>query len=420
MIIPELVSPAGSIKKMRYAFAYGADAVYAGEPRYSLRVRNNDFNQKKIINGIKEAHKIGKLFYVVTNIIPHNKKLETLIEDFIPIIEANPDALIISDPGIIMLIKEKFPKVNIHLSVQANSINWATVKFWKNIGIKRIILSRELSINEIKEIKKNVPNIELEIFIHGSLCIAYSGRCLLSSYINKTDANQGSCTNICRQKYDIKIKNINFIKNKNIFLKLKDQYMPIFEDEHGSYILNSKDLRAISYIKKLIKIGVKAFKIEGRTKSLYYCSRTAQIYKQAINDSIKNKPFNKYLLQELDELSNRGYTEGFLNRHSKKEKLQNYDYGYSNSVSSQFVGEFTGIQKNNLSEVHVKNKFYIGDKLKIISPCGNSNFILKELYNDRNQLIQLAPGNNHIIYLKIPKNIKKENLKYSLLVKILI
>jgi len=201
--VPELLCPAGSLKNMRYAFAYGADAVYAGQPRYSLRVRNNEFNLENLAIGIKEAHQLGKKFYVVSNIAPHNSKLKTYIRDLKPVVDLNPDALIMSDPGLIMLVREAFPDLPIHLSVQANAVNWATVKFWGTQGIERVILSRELSVDEIKEIREAVPNMELEVFVHGALCMAYSGRCLLSGYINKRDPNQGTCTNACRWKYGV-------------------------------------------------------------------------------------------------------------------------------------------------------------------------------------------------------------------------
>ncbi|BGI50805.1 MAG: tRNA 5-hydroxyuridine modification protein YegQ [Arsenophonus endosymbiont of Ceratovacuna japonica] len=438
MFIPELLSPAGSIKNMRYSFAYGADSVYAGQPRYSLRVRNNEFNHENLNKGIKEAHKIGKRFYVVVNITPHNSKVKTFIQDLKPIIEMKPDALIMSDPGLIMLVKETFPTIEIHLSVQANAVNWATVKFWKQIGLSRIILSRELSFEEIYEIRQKVPDIELEIFVHGALCMAYSGRCLLSSYINKRDSNQGACTNVCRWKYkveegkediigniihqeSIKIKNIkpifdNIQSTNKVFLikesNNSNEYMTTFEDEHGTYIMNSKDLRAIEYIEHLIKIGVNSFKIEGRTKSFYYCARTAQIYRRAINDAISGKPFDITLLTQLEGLSNRGYTEGFLRRH-KHFNYQNYKYGHSISYKQQFIGEFTGKRKNGLAELEVKNKFNLGDNLELMTPEGNIQFTLTNLFNKEKLPIKVAPGNGYIVYLTIPVNI---NLQFALLI----
>ncbi len=263
MLKPELLSPAGTLKNMRYAFAYGADAVYAGQPRYSLRVRNNDFNLENLATGIQEAHQLGKKLYVVSNISPHNTKLKTFIRDLTPVVEMGPDALIMSDPGLIMMVKDQWPDLPIHLSVQANAINWASVKFWQRQGIERVILSRELSLDEIEEIRMQCPEMELEVFVHGALCMAYSGRCLLSGYINKRDPNQGTCTNACRWKYDVHEAKENETgdvvavdptlgegKPTDQVVLLQEanrpgEYMPAFEDEHGTYIMNSKDLRAI-------------------------------------------------------------------------------------------------------------------------------------------------------------------------------
>ena len=294
MLKPELLSPAGSLKNMRYAFAYGADAVYAGQPRYSLRVRNNEFSLDNIRIGIDEAHALGKKFYLVNNIAPHNGKLKTFLKDVTPVIAMKPDALIMSDPGLIMLVREQFPDMSIHLSVQANAVNWATVKFWQQQGVERVILSRELSLDEIEDIRMHCPEMELEVFVHGALCMAYSGRCLLSGYINKRDPNQGTCTNSCRWKYDT--HEAKETETGDIIL-LQEQgrpgeYMPAFEDEHGTYIMNSKDLRAVEHVERLVKMGVHSLKIEGRTKSFYYCARTAQVYNQAINDAMSNKAFN--------------------------------------------------------------------------------------------------------------------------------
>lgn len=293
MFKPELLSPAGTLKNMRYAFAYGADAVYAGQPRYSLRVRNNEFNHENLQLGINEAHALGKKFYVVVNIAPHNAKLKTFIRDLKPVVEMGPDALIMSDPGLIMLVREHFPEMPIHLSVQANAVNWATVKFWQQMGLTRVILSRELSLEEIEEIRNQVPDMEIEIFVHGALCMAYSGRCLLSGYINKRDPNQGTCTNACRWEYNVqegKEDDVGNIVHKyepipvqnveptlgigaptdKVFMieeaQRPGEYMTAFEDEHGTYIMNSKDLRAIAHVERLTKMGVHSLKIEGRTK----------------------------------------------------------------------------------------------------------------------------------------------------------
>lgn len=443
MFKPELLSPAGTLKNMRYAFAYGADAVYAGQPRYSLRVRNNEFNHENLALGINEAHALGKKFYVVVNIAPHNSKIKTFLRDLKPVIDMQPDALIMSDPGLIMLVRQNFPHMPIHLSVQANAVNWATVKFWKEFGLSRIILSRELSIDEIAEIRHQVPDIELEIFVHGALCMAYSGRCLLSGYLNKRDPNQGTCTNACRWEYKVKegkqdnIGNIipqsDIIPFKQIeptlgrgeitdklFLIEETQrpgeYMTAFEDEHGTYIMNSKDLRAIQHVERLSQLGVHSLKIEGRTKSFYYCARTAQVYRKAIDDAAAGKPFDPTLSTTLESLAHRGYTEGFLRRHNH-EDYQNYEYGYSVSERQQFVGEFTDIRRNGLAEVAVKNKFLLGDNVELMTPQGNIQFTISELRDKKGNNIDIAPGDGHIVYLSVPADI---NLKYALLMRNLI
>ncbi|AXH61226.1 MULTISPECIES: prephenate-dependent tRNA uridine(34) hydroxylase TrhP [Providencia] len=440
MFTPELLSPAGSLKNMRYAFAYGADAVYAGQPRYSLRVRNNEFNHENLAKGIQEAHELGKKFYVVVNIAPHNAKLKTFIRDLTPVIEMGPDALIMSDPGLIMMVREAFPEMDIHLSVQANAVNWASVKFWKQMGLTRVILSRELSLEEIAEIRQQVPEIELEVFVHGALCMAYSGRCLLSGYINKRDPNQGTCTNACRWEYNVQegkeddVGNIVHVHEPipvqnvaptlgagaptdKVFMieeaKRPGEYMTAFEDEHGTYIMNSKDLRAIEHVENLTKMGVHSLKIEGRTKSFYYCARTAQVYRRAIDDAVAGKPFDPTLLSTLEGLAHRGYTEGFLRRHTH-DAYQTYEYGYSVSETQQFVGEFTGKRVNGMAEVDVKNKFSVGDSLEMMTPAGNIVFTLDALTNRKGEAIDVAPGNGYVVYLPIPEDV---DVNFGLLIR---
>ncbi|MCO6538329.1 MAG: tRNA 5-hydroxyuridine modification protein YegQ [Gilliamella sp.] len=437
---PELLSPAGSLKNMRYAFAYGADAVYAGQPRYSLRVRNNEFNHENLAIGINEAHAQGKKFYVVVNIAPHNSKLKTFIRDLEPIVNMKPDAFIMSDPGLIMLVREHFPDMEIHLSVQSNAVNWATVKFWHQMGLTRVVLSRELSLDEIAEIREKVPEMELEVFIHGALCMAYSGRCLLSGYINKRDSNQGTCTNACRWKYKVaegKEDEVGQIVHKCEPISVKQveptlgigqttskvfmleesgrsgEYMQAYEDEHGTYIMNSKDLRAVELVDDLTKIGVHSLKIEGRTKSFYYCARTAQVYRQAIDAASEGKPFDPRLLQELNALAHRGYTEGFLRRH-KHEEMQNYEHSHSVSEKQQFVGEFSGERLNGLAEVIVKNKFSVGDSVEMMTPKGNKTFTIERMENKKGQSVPAGLGDGHIVYIPIPEEI---DLNYALLMR---
>ncbi|WJW79642.1 tRNA 5-hydroxyuridine modification protein YegQ [Bartonella sp. TP] len=445
--IVELLSPAGTIKAMQYAFAYGADAVYAGQPRYSLRVRNNEFDHVNLAKAIEYAHGLGKKIYVVVNIAPHNDKLKTFVEDIATIVAMSPDALIMSDPGLIMLVRQHFPQVEIHLSVQANAVNWATVKFWRDFGLTRVILSRELSLKEIEDIRINVPEIELEVFVHGALCMAYSGRCLLSGYINHRDANQGTCTNACRWKYDVKQGQENLLgeivedargcgcdvqtdtvaptlgegaSTSDVFIikdpQRPDNTMSAFEDEHGTYIMNSKDLRAVQYVNNLVDMGVHSLKIEGRTKSHYYVARTAQVYRRAIDDAVAGRPFNPQLMSELEALANRGYTEGFLQRHKHKE-YQNYLIGTSHYGSRQFVGEFGQESKGDKRQVIVKNRFSVGDELELMGPQGNKYFTLKAMENKKGVATDVAPGDGHIVYLTVPESIMPESLDYCLLMR---
>jgi putative protease len=467
---PELLLPAGTLDKMRTAYAYGADAVYAGQPRYSLRARNNEFKLDELGIGIREAHALKKKFFVASNLMPHNAKVKTYMLDMQPVIEMRPDALIMADPGLIAMVRERWPEMQIHLSVQANTVNYAAVKFWKSLGLSRVILSREISLDEIEEIRQQCPDIELEVFIHGALCIAYSGRCLLSGYFNHRDANQGTCTNSCRWDYKVdsaeendtgEIQKASPLSNslpqageraivpspasgrglgrgladssqpekldfdfdkalseselsecgnqprhpladKVYVISRKDhpdELMPVLEDEHGTYIMNSKDLRAVEHVDRLVKIGVDSLKVEGRTKSIYYVARTAQVYRQAIDDAVKGRPFNLELLGALDALANRGYTDGFYERHHTHEQ-QNYMRGHSESFRQQYVGDIVACA-NGMAEIDVKNRFSVGDKLEIIHPSGNSIVELKEMKSLEGEVLSVAPGSGHRVQIPL-------------------
>jgi putative protease len=408
---PELLAPAGSLEMMRTAFAFGADAIYAGQPRYSLRVRNNEFGSlEKLGEGIAEAHAGGKQFFVVSNIFPHNAKLTTYLEDMAPVIALKPDALIMSDPGLIDMVREAWPEQAVHLSVQANTVNWATVRFWKKLGLSRIILSRELSLDEVAEIRQQCPDIELEVFVHGALCIAYSGRCLLSGYFNHRDPNQGTCTNSCRWDYKVSTSDgqpVNFhaSREQEILIEEKQrpgEFMPIEEDEHGTYILNSKDLRAIEHVHRLVEIGIDSLKIEGRTKSPYYVARTAQAYRQAIDDAVAGRPLDPKLLGELEGLANRGYTDGFYQRHHDAD-YQNYLRGHSESERSLYVGDAIAFDAaRGLMEIEVKNRFAVGDRLECVAPAGNTSFTLKHMENAEGAAVQVAPGSGHRVWIDLP------------------
>jgi putative protease len=436
---PELLSPAGSLKNMRYAFAYGADAVYAGQPRYSLRVRNNEFSKEHVLaQGIEEAHALGKRFFLASNVAPHNNKVRTYLADLEPIIAMGPDALIMSDPGLIMLVRERWPELPIHLSVQSNAVNFATVRFWQGIGLSRIILSRELSLKEVAEIRAECPDIELEVFVHGALCIAYSGRCLLSGYMSHRDSNQGACTNTCRWKYSatearetstgdivpLPVVNTPPAEPETDELPVMlleeetrpGELMPAYEDEHGTYIMNSKDLRAVQHVHTLAQMGIDSLKIEGRTKSFYYTARTAQVYRRAIEDAVAGRPFDMGMMDELEGLANRGYTEGFYRRHPPAE-YQNYEMGASRSTRQQFVGDIVETRDGWL-EVDVKNRFVTGDRMELVTPAGNVSFELKQIETREGRPVDAAPGSGHVVRIPAPEGCEPRALDaFALLVR---
>ena len=430
---PELLAPAGTLDHLHVALAYGADAVYAGQPRYSLRVRNNSFKDvTALAQGIEETHRQGKQFYLVSNISPHNNKVRSYLRDLEPVIELQPDALIMSDPGLIMLVRERWPDQPIHLSVQANAVNWATVEFWRRQGISRVILSRELALDEIREIREQVPTMELEVFVHGALCIAYSGRCLLSGYMTHRDSNQGACTNSCRWNYevseavqtpegDVRLKvlgdpqiasagcddSTDSALDKRMFvLEEKErpgELMPAFEDEHGTYIMNSRDLRAVEHVEQFVAMGLSSLKIEGRTKTHFYVARTAQVYRRAIDDAVQGRSLDSDAMRSLDSLSNRGYTDGFYSRRPISE-LQNYESGTSVSHQQQFVGEL--IQRDGTELiVAVKNRFSVGDELELMTPTRNTSFSLAELHSRTGEAIDVAPGSGYVVRLRIPEEL---------------
>ncbi len=432
---PELLSPAGSLAAMRYAFAYGADAVYAGQPRYSLRARNNEFSKFEVIaDAIAEAQAMGKKFLLANNVAPHNSKIKTYLRDIKPIIALKPDALIMSDPGMIMLVREQFPDQEIHLSVQMNTVNYQAVKFWQQVGIRRVILSRELSIEEVAEMRELCPDVELEVFVHGALCMAYSGRCLLSGYMKHRDPNQGACINACRNKYTVTEAtedswgNIEPVKpvlgegqpsDKMVLVENEKQpgeYAPMYEDEHGTYIMNSKDLRAIHHVETFTKMGLDCLKIEGRTKSFFYAARTAQLYRQAIDDAANGRPFDMDLFLNLEGLANRGYTEGFFRRHVHDE-YQKYEDSNSRSQTQQFVGEVVSYDAQQaIAHINVRNHFAIGDSLELMLPSGNQHFTLEYMENEQGEKMEVAKGSGYQAYIRCPE-LTTDHLEYGLLIR---
>ena len=427
----ELLAPAGNFEKMQFAFAYGADAVYLGIPRFSLRARENRFRTiDDVTRAIDYARQLGKKVYVTANIFPHNRKVRPFL-DFIDefLNRCQPDAWIVSDPGIILSMREKYPEQILHLSVQANTVNYLSVRFWEKIGIRRIILSRELSINEIKQIRDHCPGIELEAFVHGAICIAYSGRCLISNYLASRDPNQGTCTNSCRWQYrlyeraEIQPSDIaNSTKEKSVtqsgddYSYLQSEYfleeterrsgalMPIDEDENGTYLMNARDLCAIEHLSELRDAGVDSFKIEGRTKSVYYLATVTRAYHRAIVAMQANRPFDPTLLQELFATANRGFTAGFL-KGNPGFSAQKYDSATSENVTHRFSGIVRSYDaEKRLLEVTPKNKIFSGQNLEIFSPKKTIPLTVERIYNKKMQQIESASGGIENIYLPFPQD----------------
>ncbi len=375
-LTPELLAPAGSPDKLKYALAYGADAVYAGIPKFSLRARENGFNDASLKEAISEVHQAGKKIFVTANILAPNRKVESFEKSLAYFAEAKPDAFIMSDPGMIQYSVRNFPDVPVHLSVQANAINWPTVAFWRDQGVRRIILSRELSLEEISLIHQKVPDIELESFVHGSICIAYSGRCLLSNYFNHRDANQGTCTNSCRWDYNVykeneidasapakPVEGLHYIEETG----RPGELMPVDEDEHGTYIMNSKDLRAVEFLTELREAGICSFKIEGRSKSIYYLAMVTGVYRRAIEDLMQGRKFDPSLLQEIDKTANRGFTSAFLISNSNHH-TERFDSAQADGQPQVFAGRILNSRADGWIEAEIKNRIETGDTVEYIAP----------------------------------------------------
>lgn len=407
MSSPELLMPAGNLEKLKYAFAYGADAVYAGAPQYSLRARENQFRVEEIKQGIDYTRQLGKKFYLTANILAHNRKITGFMNNMREMILLKPDALIMADPGLINLVKNEFPETEIHLSVQANAMNWATVKFWYDLGVSRVILSRELSLDEIKEIKDKVPEMELEVFVHGAICIAHSGRCLLSNFFQYRDANDGCCTNACRWSYKTytnkPLENTNpgfqeykalegeyFIEETN----RPGELMQIDEDEYGTYIMNAKDLMAIEYLDELMKAGVDSFKIEGRTKSIYYLSMTTKAYRHAIDDLKSGKGFDPKYLAEMQKVHNRGYTAGFLVNRADS-TIQRYDEGRTTIYSQEFAATVLKSEENRLL-ITPRNKLCVGDEIEVVTPTESFYTQVKSMITEEGEELEAIHGGTQV------------------------
>lgn len=384
----ELLLPAGNIEKLQYAVAYGADAVYLGIVDFSLRSMKsgNIITADNLKKAVDTAHSMGVKAYVTINIFAHNKDIKKL-EEFLPVLQdANPDGIIFGDPGFYSVLKKGAPNIPLHISTQANTLNSEAVKFWRDLGISRVILARELELKDIAEISKNVPDVELEALVHGSLCVAYSGRCLLSDYMtgNKKKANQGNCAQPCRWKY-------NLVEEKR-----QGEYYEIVEDGNGTYILNPKDLALVNYIPQLIEAGVHSFKIEGRTKSLYYASVTAKAYKRAINAHFAGKELNtEELLKELSLVGNRGFTTGYL---LGEPDVTHYNYSTSKGVAGATI---LATIKNKLEskkfEVLARNQIKLGDDIEFITPKEQISYKIAQIINEKNETVEKADTNENLV-----------------------
>lgn len=395
--------PAGSLQKMDYAFAYGADAVYLGVPYFSLRARENEFNLENLAKARETATRLGKKIYLTANIFSKNRKLKPFSEQLKDWVSIGPDAFIMSDPGLMMEAREMFPDINLHLSVQANCMNWKAVKFWhKSLGVSRIILSRELHINDVKEIKQRVPEIELEAFVHGSICIAYSGRCLMSSYMSNRDANQGVCDNSCREKFKVYSSEPTTYYAED--MRDPGQIYPISEDENGTYLMNAKDLCLIDHLKEIHEAGVCSFKVEGRTKSLNYVSLVSKAYRKAIDDMFAGKDFDPQLHVDLSKIANRGYTSGFMIQKRPGAEAQNYNTSIPRNFSQKFAGliKKTDDSPKGFLPVEVRNRIEKGKTCEILFPESQAlDFKVSEILNSKMEIVDTAHGGAGLYYFKL-------------------
>lgn len=395
----ELLAPAGSLEKLKMAIEYGADAVYLGGEAYGLRAGAENFAPGEMEEGVEYAHSRGKKVYLTMNIIPHNEDIEGMAEYVKVVTKIGVDAILVSDPGVYSIVREASPDMEIHLSTQANNTNWKSAEFWYRHGVKRIVLARELSLKEIEEIRERAPkDLEVEVFVHGAMCISYSGRCLLSSYMAGRDANRGECAHPCRWKYYL------------VEEKRPGEYMPVYENERGTFIFNSRDLCMIEHIPELINTGVSSLKIEGRMKSSFYVATVVKAYRDAI-DAYYSDPegyrFNPKWLEEISKVSHREFTTGFyFNKPTEKDQIYN--------TSSYIRGyDFVGIvmeydSKTGIATVEQRNRMFLGDEIEVVRPKGDF-FIQKieSMKNSDGESIDVAPHPQMTVYMPMEKSVEK-------------
>ena len=389
---PELLIPASSLEVLKVAVIYGADAVYIGGEAFGLRAKAKNFSLEDMKEGVKFAHDHNVKVFVTANILAHNKDLEGVREYFEDLKDVKPDALIISDPAIFTIAKEVLPDMEIHISTQANNTNYGTYNFWHKLGAKRVVTARELSLEEIKEIRANIPDdLEIETFIHGAMCISYSGRCLLSSFMAGRDANQGACTHPCRWKYAV------------VEESRPGEYMPVYENERGTYIFNSKDLCMIEHIPELMEAGIDSFKVEGRMKTALYVATVARTYRMAIDDYKMSPDYYReripFYKSEIAKCTYRQYTTGFFFG-KPDENTQIYD-------SNTYVKEYTylgivGEEKDGKYKIEQRNKFSVGEQIEIMKPDGeNITVTVKAIEDEDGNSQESAPHPKQILYVDL-------------------
>ena len=393
---PELLAPAGNMEKLKMALLYGADAVYLGGKAFGLRAFGGNFTNEELQEAVDFAHKLGKKIYVTVNIFPHNSDIAKLPAYLTFLNEIKVDAILVADLGVFTLAKEYAPDVELHISTQANNTNWAAVNAWAELGASRVVLAREMSLAEVKEIREKCP-VELEMFVHGAMCISYSGRCLMSNYLTGRDANRGSCAQPCRWNYAL------------VEEKRPGQYFPVLEDERGTYIFNSKDMCLLPYLPDVIASGVDSLKIEGRMKSVHYAASVVKAYREAI-DSYFAAPeqfeVKKEWVEELDKVSHRAYTTGFYyGRPTEKDQI----YGTSSyTQTSDFVGLVLDYdEKTGFATVEQRNNMKVGQEIEIFQPhLAGYRQILQEMYNDEGEAIQVAPHPQQIVKIRMDRPVE--------------
>ncbi len=388
----ELLVPARSLEVLKIAVIYGADAVYIGGEMFSLREKAQNFSKEEMAEGIAFAHEHGVKVYVTANIFAHNEDLKEAVDYFKELEELKPDAVLISDPGLFMLAKENCPSVQIHISTQANNTNYEIFRFWKTLGATRVVTARELSLKEIKEIRAHIPEeMEIESFIHGAMCISYSGRCLLSNYFTGRDANHGACTHPCRWKYSV------------VEEKRPGEYLPVYENERGTYIFNSKDLCMIEHLPDMIDAGIVSFKIEGRMKPALYVATVARTYRKAIDDYLKDPAlYEKNMPWYLDQISDctyRQFTTGFFYG-KPSEETQIYDNN-TYAVGSTYLGTILKVE-NGLGYFQQKNKFCVGETIEVMKPNGdNIEVKVKSLRDEDGNEVESCPHSKQMLYVDL-------------------